>query len=240
MRFQSTPLREGRLTPLTHTQEAKNVSIHAPARGTTKEIDEKLLSILFQSTPLREGRLESVSGLGRAGGFNPRPCARDDQRQRRDAGRNDVVSIHAPARGTTYCPELPRYWIRSFNPRPCARDDVKETVTPGTTKEFQSTPLREGRPTRTRPIGIFCRFQSTPLREGRQRGSLFSHAGKDVSIHAPARGTTWCARPCIPCFSGFNPRPCARDDQIRYTSTTPWSVSIHAPARGTTLSGPRA
>jgi len=55
--FQSTPLREGRLVVLDHFTLDGNVSIHAPARGATKQIGPLSIVLLFQSTPLREGRL---------------------------------------------------------------------------------------------------------------------------------------------------------------------------------------
>ena len=55
----------------------------------------------------------------------------------------------------------------SFNPRPCARGDLIIRRIVSEVKEFQSTPLREGR----RAAGVSAAapqgFQSTPLREGR-------------------------------------------------------------------------
>ena len=57
-RFQSTPLREGRLTFALHS----------------------LVNCLFQSTPLREGRLDAVrTPCLFLLCFNPRPCVRGDQ-----------------------------------------------------------------------------------------------------------------------------------------------------------------
>jgi len=57
-------------------------------------------------------------------------------------------------------------------------------------KEFQSTPLREGR----LPYAVYFlaefRFQSTPLREGRLAPGICAQGDNDVSIHAPARGAT--------------------------------------------------
>jgi len=143
------------------------VSIHAPARGATKMNVECLTEVLFQSTPLREGRLisetllvriilfqstplregrhEAVSACTRPPCFNPRPCARGDGHRfryprgifsfnPRPCARGDFflllfelvfdVSIHAPARGATDC-------AGAITPR----------------NRFQSTPLREGRPT---------------------------------------------------------------------------------------------
>ena len=99
--FQSTPLREGRLSSSAWRCSSMGVSIHAPARGATcsylsrstcehvsihapargatlpSETDRKALA--FQSTPLREGRPPCCSGA-----------------------YSRSVSIHAPARGATF------------------------------------------------------------------------------------------------------------------------------------------
>ena len=121
---------------------------------------------------------------------------------------------------------------------------------------FQSTPLREGRPCRSRRSAIPASFQSTPLREGRlrlsakyvyapdvsihapARGATGDTGGNkvrsEVSIHAPARGATSISCPSASLKSGFNPRPCARGDELVSTGTREHRVSIHAPARGAT------
>src|SRR5690606_32567820 len=77
--------------------------------------------------------------------FNPRPCARGDV---------------CPVRGVRVSPR--------FNPRPCARGDTLRAIPSSQTPEFQSTPLREGRP----------------------YGGHKDPAAAWVSIHAPARGAT--------------------------------------------------
>jgi len=99
MRFQSTPLHEGRLAAsdiqcvftrfnprpctrgdagLHHRVDLRVVSIHAPARGATE-------SVLFRSSTMS---------------FNPRPCTRGDT-EATGGGYAHKVSIHAPARGAT-------------------------------------------------------------------------------------------------------------------------------------------
>ncbi len=121
------------------------VSIHAPARGATRSAaggDEGFVSFnprpcargdrllrhhpttrfRFQSTPLREGRLaRSSTGWIQPSSFNPRPCARGDGHTLLLWSLSHV-SIHAPARGATAS--------RGVSSPP---------------KQFQSTPLREGR-----------------------------------------------------------------------------------------------
>jgi len=59
---------------------------------------------------------------------------------------------------------------------------------------------------------LIITFQSTPLREGRQN-----------RMPKP--------RP----VASFNPRPCARGDEIICSLVHTWLVSIHAPARGATF-----
>ncbi len=120
------------------------VSIHAPARGATPRVPcPDRHKGRFDPRPCERGDPADGPILAVANGFDPRPCERGDRQDRLGivAGK---VSIHAPARGAT---------LR------CRGG--------GDTREFRSTPLREGRP------GINCRaqltvmFRSTPLREGR-------------------------------------------------------------------------
>ena len=77
--FQSTPLREGRLSNLKNDIKESRISIHAPARGATG--------------------ISCVNIRGKDN-FNPRPCARGDPRYKEQRGI-PVISIHAPARGAT-------------------------------------------------------------------------------------------------------------------------------------------
>jgi len=79
VKFQSTPLHEGRHEVRVDLVDPHAVSIHAPARGATLGVVAILSSSWeFQSTPLHEGRLDYVDEVGPNG-----------------------VSIHAPARGAT-------------------------------------------------------------------------------------------------------------------------------------------
>ncbi len=80
IRFQSTPLREGRRDIALPSRSYVNVSIHAPARGATSAVLRCVDVVAkFQSTPLREGRPPSfVLLIIITFSFNPRPCARGD------------------------------------------------------------------------------------------------------------------------------------------------------------------
>jgi len=167
VKFQSTPLREGRQWEPSRTATGIRVSIHAPARGAT--------------------RGESIMAKTKSS-FNPRPCARGDYRIHHVVGTRHVsihapargatserfyarcrenVSIHAPARGATARLLRKRSITISFNPRPCARGDAGEDIDVYRGTKFQSTPLREGRLPHHISFCISALFQSTPLREGR-------------------------------------------------------------------------
>jgi len=78
---------------------------------------------------------------------------------------------------------------------------------------FQSTPLREGRPTNGCRRKRISWFQSTPLREGRRLA--VGHGLDGVASFNPrpcARGDLIYELPPR-LGSSFNPRPCARGDQ---------------------------
>ncbi len=124
LRFQSTPLREGRRAYLGADQAQSSVSIHAPARGATRGKSDRCLArsgfnprpcergdlfacsvffkpLWFQSTPLREGRPPSKSVKKSHPLFQSTPLR--EGRPLLDAILHDRhdVSIHAPARGAT-------------------------------------------------------------------------------------------------------------------------------------------
>ena len=145
LRFQSTPLREGRqIIPgilcrycwgfnprpcargdgrgIKLYDEVDRVSIHAPARGATRI---------------------------------PRPC-----------GRPGTVSIHAPARGATFSTAMPLF-LQQFQSTPLREGRHFLLGQLPDLFQFQSTPLREGRRIPAGEKTKLGQFQSTPLREGR-------------------------------------------------------------------------
>jgi len=144
IRFQSTPLREGRPDLLEASVDLIGVSIHAPARGATiRTAPISSMSSGFNPRPCARGDSVAAFSASMMTGFNPRPCARGDPGLLQECRRHKV-SIHAPARGAT---------------------PTNSTLIPR--MEFQSTPLREGR-LLTYQISLSpMTFQSTPLREGR-------------------------------------------------------------------------
>ena len=97
----------------------------------------------FQFTPLREGRL-CAEDLGQHGGISIHAPARGATPERRRARRVQAISIHAPARGAT----LSGGALGAF-------------------RQFQFTPLREGRRAGQDPDGGGrMNFNSRPCERG--------------------------------------------------------------------------
>ena len=102
LRFQFTPLREGRPPAPSPRRTRRSISIHAPPRGATCFGMALHSRFVFQFTPLREGRPDRPSPCSARPYFNSRPSARGD----------------APAAGAP--PDA-----HDFNSRPSARGDSK-------------------------------------------------------------------------------------------------------------------
>ena len=190
--------------------------------------------------------------------FNSRPSARGD------LGIPTVpcirlISIHAPPRGATPC-GCSFQRATHFNSRPSARGDwldvgfnvsrpnisIHAPPRGATsrhagrvhTRQFQFTPLREGRP----PTGMSCRpaqnFNSRPSARGDAVAAALD-ALTDISIHAPPRGAT-----CEERGSG-DWQNISIHAPPRGATRSPWHpppsarISIHAPPRGATAAAPR-
>ena len=143
------------------------------------------------------------------------------------------VSIHAPTRGATAIRSTWTAKDSCFNPRPYERGDI--VVERGyISQEFQSTPLREGRPFSESSQSSSKAFQSTPLREGRLERADDDHVQATVSIHAPTRGATdgrWSSwqRPLVSIHA-----PTRGATTCAHRGNRRDAVSIHAPTRGAT------
>ena len=143
-----------------------------------------------------------------------------------------------------------------FNSRPSARGDSKVTALYNKREVFQFTPLREGRPCRTRHPRLVSISIHAPPR-GATEAQDAQEEGRKISIHAPPRGATAEGRgeksisklisihaPPRGATDGhahperhthFNSRPSARGDRRRAAgSRAPDRISIHAPPRGAT------
>ena len=123
------------------------VSIHAPARGATRcrhggpgsrscfnprpraggDRGQSMFCPsppMFQSTPPRGGRRPSASGRARPSRFQSTPPRGGRPPTGGQFDTDDIVSIHAPARGATSPSSLATSWFSSFNPRPRAGGDT--------------------------------------------------------------------------------------------------------------------
>ena len=226
--------REGRDFPSTPYLRPCRVSIHAPARGATRWPGKPAPSTKFQSTRPRGARLDEFNRLAaRLGRFNPRAReGRDVQRRIVDSAGiwfqstrprgarpittdvgdiDEIVSIHAPARGATASRETQKPLHRRFNPRAREGRDAWDRYKLSAGSVSIHAPARGA----TFWFGVLiCGdwFQSTRPRGARQRHCADFEAVRIVSIHAPARGAT----------TG------GPEDRLQD------AVSIHAPARGAT------
>ena len=144
VRFQFTPLREGRhylLPPYLFTSVFQFTPLREGRPGKTQVYG---YNNLFQFTPLREGR-HCFFGTGKnRHEFQFTPLREGRPGSVAHMPYNEFISIHAPPRGAT-----------------------KQERMRHMSEIFQFTPLREGR--RVDPLDCPCHrvFQFTPLREGR-------------------------------------------------------------------------
>ena len=186
--FQFTPLREGRRARRDRTQHRRQISIHAPPRGATRRATTAVLGAGFQFTPLREGRRSFKLYQRKEAYFNSRPSARGD-------------AFYASIENQ----------FANFNSRPSARGDFP-VVHCSSPHVFQFTPLREGRPCRSTAYAP-CSI---------------------ISIHAPPRGATDILSIGGDTDDYFNSRPSARGDPSPPAALYRTGISIHAPPRGAT------
>ena len=189
------------------------ISIHVPTRGTTipgqrphqsvtnfnprayarhdlRPGRTLLLGLVFQSTCLREARPWPAGVSIPHGHFNPRAYARHDRRrcQRRASRR---ISIHVPTRGTTRTVAV-RARSSHFNPRAYARHDVRILTLRPKQFGFQSTCLREARPSCSFNEAFIFYFNPRAYARHDSRGGE-PQQQVPISIHVPTRGTTLAA-----------------------------------------------
>ena len=167
VRFQFTPLREGRLM-----------------RPRIRRMIE-----LFQFTPLREGRQRSSRQIRRACYFNSRPSARGDSTKSRASSGSTNFNSRPSARGD-FC-SSGRTWVSAISIHAPPRGATRGVRNSLGDKIFQFTPLREGRHFINRESISHSLFQFTPLREGRQHAVRLIASCPFISIHAPPRGATY-------------------------------------------------
>ena len=146
----------------------------------------------------------------------------------------ELISIHAPPRGATSHPHAVEQIEIYFNSRPSARGDVPRHAGRIHPRQFQFTPLREGRQvldeakrqgfpisihapprgatTDMRLVRSFSSFQFTPLREGRHTENCSEEVTERFQFTPLREGR----RPHLEQLGRhiyFNSRPSARGDQ---------------------------
>ena len=99
--FQFTPLREGRHVRLWERTICTGISIPAPPRGATTQVDTIDGYVLFQFTPLREGRLVPFPRIKSFILFQFTPLREGRPRLSSVLVASRYISIHAPPRGAT-------------------------------------------------------------------------------------------------------------------------------------------
>ena len=188
MKFQFTPLREGRRRCMPTTRSRQSY---------------------FNSRPSARGDLLGEQVGGRQEDFNSRPSARGDI-VIRPSPFVSFISIHAPPRGATIFPILfqpPSHISIHAPPRGATVSFNREQQY----RIFQFTPLREGRQGCQEAIDAIMHFNSRPSARGDPRRNLhrihlqhfnsrpsargdlmrfISFFLSSISIHAPPRGAT--------------------------------------------------
>ena len=186
--FQFTPLREGRRARRDRTQHRRQISIHAPPRGATAST--RFLNSWgsnFNSRPSARGDYFGKSTRGFPPYFNSRPSARGDADMIEDGLMPDI-SIHAPPRGATeWGIVCGKYSDISIHAPP--RGATKSRTATSFQREFQFTPLREGRHINEDAEKSLIDFNSRPSARGDSR-KRYRSAPRSISIHAPPRGAT--------------------------------------------------
>ena len=211
--------------------------------------------LYFNSRPSARGDLRAGGrGAGHAISIHAPP--RGATRRQSNSPDSSAISIHAPPRGATRWPPAqssPSYFnsrpsargdwkqlkqakvASYFNSRPSARGDICYDIITSKKKEFQFTPLREGRHEGRKGNKWLTLFQFTPLREGRPKKSQ-KLAKKGLFQFTPLREGRLAVCPRMPLATlHFNSRPSARGDISFFLSSPSVDISIHAPPRGATI-----
>ena len=189
----------------------EQISIHAPAKGATIKLFQKMGCWVFQSTLPRRERLVTSSLSPVCRHFNPRSREGSDSSRKGTGQGRQQISIHAPAKGATivrldchggaiFQSTLPRRERRhnghtpgchsNFNPRSREGSDNCTAHSSGAVQPFQSTlPRRERRRIFfENDVGLYFNPRSREGSDTSRAGALVR--GYDISIHAPAKGAT--------------------------------------------------
>ena len=168
VRFQFTPLREGRRA--CHARLRRAERVHFNSRPSARGDGEQVL-------PRRFCRVISIHAPPRG--------ATDAQHAAR---RAHDISIHAPPRGATFFPmRRPSSSAISIHAPP--RGATSPDTTTGRDNHISIHAPPRGATCTTCGHVSSSRFQFTPLREGRPAQAI-QRCNVNISIHAPPRGAT--------------------------------------------------
>ena len=169
------------------------VSIRAPARGATSEVeDERSGHQRFQSAPPHGGRPATSAGIHPVSLFQSAP----------------------PHGGRRTVPPSCRTRARRFNPRPRTGGDARPTCRPSFGIAFQSAPPHGGRLARREPCwNDSGSFQSAPPHGGRPASAASNGCGRNVFQSAPPHGGRPAHPMAQPPSARFNPRPRTGGDE---------------------------
>ena len=166
------------------------ISIHAPAKGATLFFYPRGFLLLFQSTLPRRERLNIDDDIRSAANFNPRSREGSDKPYDVYSPGAIIISIHAPAKGATSFNSFNLCALVDFNPRSREGSDIPYERLQTNIDDFNPR-SREGSDTIfTTLLKKRYQFQSTlPRRERPDRQKMYQITGC-ISIHAPAKGAT--------------------------------------------------
>jgi len=174
---------------------------------------------MFQSTPPRGGRRMYVNKTIAQDIVSIHAPARGATDIQTVPSPPCYVSIHAPARGATRARHR-HHRLRPVSIHAPARGATHYRLESGQSTVFQSTPPRGGRRTTDwSPVSPRC-FNPRP-RAGGDALQIGVRSVHGVSIHAPARGATRIYSPQVRSRQCFNPRPRAGGDGAPVRGTSP-------------------
>ena len=234
-----------------------DISIHAPAKGATRELrDADEWEVLFQSTlprrerpsrcerkqrrwkfqstlPRRERR-RSMQSRAADGDFNPRSREGSDIFRLPQSIRSDI-SIHAPAKGATRELRDADEWEVLFQSTLPRRERLERKLHNKQTDIISIHAPAKGATSRPTSISSTAAFQSTlPRRERRITSSFSSHRARFQST-LPRRERPL-ARPRLAVRTVISIHAPAKGATVQpHRGGHGIPISIHAPAKGATL-----
>ena len=189
------------------------VSIHAPARGATRDDVIQGGDEVFQSTPPHGERRAVAGRILRPVAVSIHAPARGATRRRRADSAPGSCFNPRPRTGSDQGRQLQSAHRQSFNPRPRTGSDAPSCDRANRSYRFNPRPRTGSDQSAQVSVLRYTQFQSTPPHGERRHRDRSGRVSRGVSIHAPARGAT--THRC-------------------QASESRW-VSIHAPARGSDL-----